>query len=161
MQYGTVDEQLALIGRCAVPIKPDGNCMFASVACQLSRTAEKDLEDPMVLRLMAVEQGMEFFDNYKDFNVGDVEQFVWELIMMKKDGAWNYDIGDLAIHLLRDALKMKFVILQTRLKPVHIPDDGKEIDDNTVVLIRDQIGKHYDGTNLLMKRSDEGEGKLC
>lgn len=143
MIYGTVEDQLSMIGKIVDGVAPDGNCLFESVA-RLMDTP--DMRDHRVLRALTVERGNRNPELYEDFLAGDRDQFKQQLLLLQKDGVWNIEIGDVAITMLRDALDIKIAVLQNYQKPQHFPADGRAIDRNTMVIVRDGTRKHYDST---------------
>ena len=124
----------------------DGNCLFESVARQLDKS-EHVLHSHQQLRQLTCHVGRTFDYKYNQFLQGDSEKYFSELEELSKDGVWNIDVGDLVITILHDILMARVVVFQPDGCTLSFPDDSQPIDDNTIVIVRED--NHYDATKLI------------
>lgn len=154
-QYGSTAEQLSAIARGIDPVPGDGNCLFESIARQLPGASLTHYD----LRMIACETGRLNPYIYQPFTQFSLKSFHQNLDQLAEIGVWNVDIGDLAITMLRDALDLRIVVLRNGSVPHYFPDDNRAIDDNTIVVVQDDLQVHYDAT--LPVYSPQGKDMCC
>ena len=120
--------------------------MFESVARQIEN---KSFCDHRVLRSLVCQRGRQFASKYQSFLSGDLEEYFSQLNRLSENGVWNLEIGDLVTTILADAIKLKIVVIRSGTPPQHFPVDGKEIDENTIVIAQNDSHTHYNATRLL------------
>ena len=120
--------------------------MFESVARQMQN---KSLCDHQILRLLVSQRGRQFASKYQAFLSGNLNEYFSQLQCLSNDGAWNLEIGDLVTTILADVIRLKIVVIRSGTPPQHFPDDGKEIDENTIVIAQNDSHTHYNATRLL------------
>ena len=143
--YGTASDQIKQLGRSVLPVAKDGNCMFASVAMQLKNSK---FQSKQLLRQCTVQHGERNPHLYLQFFTGSQKEYFNQLAELKSPGVWNLEMGDIAISILKDVIGKQVVVIQDYTRPqyFHSSCSQETIDKNTIAIIRDDAGSHYDAT---------------
>lgn len=81
---------------------------------------------------------------YEQFSFGGT--YFEELERLQQDRVWDAHVGDIAITILSDALKVSIVVIRTGNRPYYFPDDKLYVDDDTIVIVQDESQTHYDAS---------------
>jgi len=137
-----------------VPIAPNGDCLFESIARQIQGVSLLGADD---LRESAVIYGIEHSDNFSEFYWQDdstvdlsspgkrKQAFEKNLEQYLCPGVWNSEIGDFMSSLVALAANLKIVILKDNALPIFVPHEF-EVTDESIVIVHSSNGTHYDAT---------------
>ena len=146
--YGTIDQQLAAIGRLRDPVIDNGNCLFESVSRQL-----EDLSfTAHYLRVLVYQAGKNTPERYEHLVQDDRTVFQAQMKSIKEDEFRSAESDVLILSILQQELDKKIVLIRHGFKPMHIPDTDPSLGPECIVVIArpgDIPGfTHFDATAL-------------
>lgn len=142
MMHESVADQLVRFHRVLDCVPQDGNCLFESIARQLDGP-----HTHTSLRHLTVSNGLTNMLKYEELNGEYETRLTRKINELLQDNKWNAEIDNLVLNIIADALGVSIVVLGSYLPPHFFPCDNNDaIDDNTVVLVKDEMQTHFDAT---------------
>lgn len=102
------------------------------------------------LRRLACAKGKDspqLFEGF--FAISGGHRYEDAIAKLEQDKVWDVEIGDVALMMLQAALGVRILVLRSCTRPHMFPEDGRGVDDRTVVIVQDQTRSHYDATRLV------------